>query len=38
MGGFVTMKRPNAAPRSFAIFRLLVMFEGPHCKSFLYLS
>ena len=34
MGGFVTIiKRPNAEKLSY--FRLLVMFEGPHCKNFL---
>ena len=31
MGGFVTMKRPNAEKLSY--FRLLMMFEGPHCKN-----
>ena len=36
MGGFVTIKRPNAEQLSY--FRLLMMFEGPlviiliHCK------
>ena len=34
MGGFVTIKRPNAEKLSY--FRLLMMFEGPdHCKNFL---
>ena len=34
MGGFVTIKRPNAEKLSY--FRLLIMmFEGPHCKNFL---
>ena len=32
MGGFVTIKRP-LMPRGFAIFRLLMMFEGPHSIS-----
>ena len=31
MGGFVTIKRPNAEKLSY--FRLLVMFEGPHSKN-----
>ena len=29
MGGFVTIKRPNA--EKLSNFRLLMMFEGPHC-------
>ena len=33
MEGFVTIKRPIAMKLSY--FRLLVMFEGPHCKNFL---
>ena len=33
MGGFVTIKRPNAEKLSY--FRLLIMFESPYCKSFL---
>ena len=33
MGGFVTIKRPHAEKLSY--FRLLMMFEGPYCKSFL---
>ena len=32
MGGFVTMKRPNAEKLSY--FRLLMMFDGPSCKNF----
>ena len=31
MGGFVTMKRRNAEKLSY--FKLLMMFEGPHCKN-----
>ena len=34
MGRFVTMKRPNSEI-FFAIFRLVVMFEGPHYTNFL---
>ena len=30
--GFVMMKRPNVEKLSY--FRLLMMFEGPHCKNF----
>ena len=35
MGGFVTIKRPNA--KKLSNFRLLMMFEieGPHCKNIL---
>ena len=33
MGGFVTIKRPNA--EKLSSFRLLMMLEGPHCKNFL---
>ena len=33
MGGFVTIKRPNA--EKFCYFRLLMMFEGPQYKNFL---
>ena len=33
MGGFVTIKRPNAEKLSY--LRLQMMFEGPHCKNFL---
>ena len=31
MGGFVTMKRQYAEKLSY--FRLLMKFEGPHCKN-----
>ena len=34
MGGFVTVKHPNAEIVKL-YFRLLMMFEGPHCKNFL---
>ena len=33
MGGFATMKRPNA--EIFSISKLLMMFEDHHCKNFL---
>ena len=33
MGGFVRIKRPNDEKLSY--FRLLMMFEGHHCKNFL---
>ena len=29
MGGFVTIKRPNAEKLNY--FKLMTMFEGPHC-------
>ena len=34
IGGFVRMK----LPRSLAIYKILMMFEGPHCKNLCTLS
>ena len=34
MGGFVAKNVQFQMPRCFAIFRLLMMFEGPRCKNF----
>ena len=33
MGGFVTMKRHGQYAEKLSYFRLLMKFEGPHCKN-----